>query len=85
LGGDARPRVSLQVSVAVNLDQAFVADPEVVGNLMEDDPAHLAEKLLGLVRAEPHKWAAVDRDLVWQYPCVMAAASGERHTLIKTE
>jgi hypothetical protein len=30
-----------QVSVAVDFDQALVADPEVVGDFMEHNPPHL--------------------------------------------
>ncbi len=35
------PRIRLYVSVPVDFDQALVADPEVVGDLMEDNPSDL--------------------------------------------
>ena len=72
-------------SVTVDFDQALVADPEVVGDLVQDDPAHLPAKPFRVVCVEPHEWAVEDRDLVRQHPAVIAAASGEGYALIEAE
>jgi hypothetical protein len=77
--------VGLSVSVAVDLEQALVADPEVMGDLVEDNPSYLAAKALRVVSVETQQRSAVDGDLVRQHPAVMAAAPRQRHTLIETE
>jgi hypothetical protein len=56
-GSTVRPRLSLHsspssVSVAVELDQALVADPEVVRDFMEHNPPHFAAKCLRVVSVE---------------------------------
>jgi len=72
-------------SVAVDLDQSFVADPEVVRELVQDDPAYLAPQPFGIEAAETQERPAVDRDLVRQHRAVLAAAPRERDALIEAE
>ena len=54
-------------SVAVELDQPLVADPEVVRDLVEDDAADLAAEALRIVAVEPFERPAVDRDPVGRH------------------
>src|SRR3954452_22234702 len=51
-------------SVTVDLDQPFVADPEVMRDLVPDDVAHLVREHAHVRAVMPEKWPAVDRDLV---------------------
>jgi hypothetical protein len=51
------PRTRLYGLVAVDFDQALVADPEVVGDLMEADPSHLPPKPLRILSIETHDQA----------------------------
>jgi len=60
------------VSVTVDFNQAPVADPEVVGDLMEDNRSDLPAKRLRAVPAETGERAAVGRDLVRQRAAVLA-------------
>ena len=55
-------------SVAVELDEALVADPEVVGDLVQDDAFHLALEPRRVAAVEPLERAAEDRDLVRRTP-----------------
>jgi hypothetical protein len=71
--------------VTVDLDEALVADAEVVGDLVEDDPPHLAAKPLRIAPVQTHERPAVDGDLVRQHPAVVTGAPGERDALIEAE
>jgi hypothetical protein len=51
-------------SITVDFDQSLVADPEVVGDLVEDDPAHLFAKPSRVTCVKADERAAEDRDLV---------------------
>jgi hypothetical protein len=50
--------------VATHLFEALVADPEMVGNLVEYDVPDLAAKRLRIGTVEALERASVDRDLV---------------------
>src|SRR5487761_1197219 len=69
-----------QISIAAELDEPFVADPEVVGHLVPDDVAHLAAQQLCVGSVQALERAAVDRDLVRQRALVAARAPRQRHS-----
>src|ERR671931_1488634 len=71
--------------VTVDLEQAFVADAEMVGELVEDDSPDLAAQQLRVVPVEPHERAAVDRDLVREDAAVVAAPGREGNALVEAE
>ena len=50
--------------VAAHLLEALVADPEMVGNLVEHDVPYLAAESLRIGAVEALERPAVDRDLV---------------------
>src|SRR5438270_13875552 len=60
--------------VAAELAEALVADPEVVGDLVQDDVADRTAKPLGVGAGEPFERPAVDRDLVRRDAGIAAAA-----------
>ena len=72
-------------SVAVELDQPLVADPEVVRDLVQHDAADLPLQQLGVVAVEPLERPAVDRDLVRRRTGVLARAGGERDPFVEPE
>src|SRR5487761_107098 len=74
-----------QISIAAELDEPFVADPEVVGHLVPDDVAHLAAQQLCVGSVQALERAAVDRDLVRQRALVAARAPRQRHSLVQAE
>src|SRR5947209_8726172 len=53
-------RVCVHVSVTVEFDQALVADPEVVGDFMQENPSHLPAQALRVLPVETHEGAAID-------------------------
>jgi hypothetical protein len=72
-------------SVTVKLDQALVADTEVVGDFMEHNPSYFAAKRLRLMSVESDERTAENRDLVRQDRAVIAAAPSERDALIEAK
>src|SRR6266566_1303729 len=74
-----------RISVAIDLDQALVADPEVVGDLVQHDAPHLPAKHLLVLSVEALQRAAVDRDLVRERAGVEAAAPRQRDALVEAE
>ncbi len=72
-------------SIAVELDQALVADPEVVSELVQDDTPDLDLESVTVRTGEPLDWAAVDADLVGKHPGVDAAPAGEGYAPVQPE
>src|SRR3954451_13536154 len=72
-------------SVAVDFHQPLVADPEVVRDLVQHDPPHLAPQDLRVTAGEPLERTAVDRDLVGERAGVVGAAPRQRHALVEPE
>src|SRR5204863_2097058 len=72
-------------SVAVELDEAFVADPEVVRDLVEYDATDLPHEQLVVAAVEPLQRPAVDRDPVRRDGGVAARAPCQRHALVEPE
>src|SRR4029453_9535936 len=71
-------------SVPAQFVQPLVADPEVVGDLVDDGDRHLVDHVvLGL--ADVADGFAVDHDPVRQVAAVMPAALGQRVTLVEPE
>src|SRR4051812_27645349 len=52
------------LSVAVDLDQPLIADPEVMRDLVQHDVPDLAAQDLRVPSVQPFERPAVDRDLV---------------------
>src|SRR6185312_2968259 len=73
------------LSVAVDVDQALIADPEVVRHLVEDDPPDLFLQSPSVVSVEASEWAAVDAERVRQPTAVVATPSRQRPALIEPE
>src|SRR3954451_14259311 len=77
-------------SVAVDLDQPLVADPEVMRDLVPDDVAHLVREHAYVRAVMPEKRPAIDGDLVGkrrvvERRAVAGAAPRERDALIEPE
>src|SRR5438132_12573967 len=75
----------LDFSVTVDLDQALVADPEMMGDLVQDDAPDLPLEPTAVVPVEALERAAVDRNLVRQRARVAAAAPRQRNPLVEAE
>ncbi len=72
-------------SVAVDLDQPLVADPEMVGDLVQHDPPDLLVQQRRVVTVCALERAAVDRDLVGKRCAVVVAPARQRDALVEPE
>jgi len=80
-----RRGTAAQRSVAVELNQSLVADPEVMRDLVEHDMSDLAAQTIGVAGSEPRDWPAEDADLVGKDPAVRAAPSRQRYAVVQAE
>jgi hypothetical protein len=74
-----------RASVAVDLDQALVADPEVVGDLVQHYVADLSPEKVRIGAGEPFDRPAVDADLVRKGSGIAVSSSGQRDAVVPTE
>jgi hypothetical protein len=81
----ASPEASPRHSVAIELNQPLVADPEVMRDLVEHDVSDLAAYAIGVAGSESRDWPAEDADLVGKHPAVRAAPSRQRYAAIQPE
>src|SRR5437867_13257648 len=71
--------------VAIELDEALVADAEVVRDLVQHHAPDLTAQALAVVAVVPLERAAVDRDLVRRDSRVAARPAGEGNALVEAE
>jgi hypothetical protein len=71
--------------VAVDLDETFVADAEVVGHLVQDDASDLAAQARGIGTPETLERTPVDRDLVGSHPGIATTAPGQREPFVEPQ
>src|ERR1700761_1802920 len=69
-------------SVAMELDQSRVTDPEVMRDLVEHDVSNLAAYTIGVAGSESRDRPAEDADLVGKHSAVRAAPSRQRYTAV---
>src|SRR5262249_28507896 len=72
-------------SVTIDVDQALIADPEVVRDLVPHRSSDSGGQAHGIGSVEAYERAAVDRDPVRQRACVVSSPACERDTLVKAE
>src|ERR1700726_3353535 len=77
--------VPIVMSVAIELDQPLVADPEVMGDLVEHDVSDLAAQTIGVAGSKSRDRPAEDADLVGKHSAVRAAPSRQRYTAVQAE
>src|SRR5205085_6577315 len=81
----ARTRSRSTASVPIHRPEPLVADPEVVGDLVQDDASDLLDEALRIGAIVALQRAAVDGDLVREHGSVRAAAPRQRDALVETE
>src|SRR5436190_9419001 len=74
-----------ELLVAVEFAQPVVADPEVVGDLVQDDPPDLRLQERWVVAVQPLEREPVDRDLVRRHAGVAGRPARERDPLVQPE
>ena len=79
------PRSISTTSVAIELDQPLVADPEVMRDLVEHDVPDLAAETIGVAGSESRDRPAEDADLVGKHSAVRAAPSRQRYAAVQAE
>src|ERR1700722_6592866 len=72
-------------SVAIELDQPLVTDPEVMRDLVDRDVSDLAAQTIGVAGSESRDRPAEDADLVGKHTAVRAAPSRQRYTAVQAE
>src|SRR6476646_3344818 len=81
----ATSRARRETLVAVDLDQALVADPKMVGDLVQHDTPHLPAQSLLVSPVQALQRSPVDGDLVREHAAVKAGALGQRDALVEAE
>src|SRR5271156_3785664 len=77
--------VPIVMSVAIELDQPLVTDPEVMRDLVEHDVSDLAAQTIGVAGSESRDRPAEDADLVRKHSAVRAGPSRQRYTAVQAE
>ena len=85
LGGLAKQWLSRTLLITIELDEALVADAEMVRDLVEHDAADLLAQPVAVGAVEADERIAVDRDLVGRDARVLAASLRQRHALVEPE
>jgi hypothetical protein len=73
------------MSVAIELDQPLVTDPEVMRDLVEHNVSDLLAQTIGVAGSESRYRPAEDADLVGKHSAVRAAPSRQRYTAVQAE
>jgi hypothetical protein len=71
--------------IAIDLDQPLVADPEMVGDFVQNDALDLRDEPVWVVAVESNERPTVDRDLVREDVPVEGATPCQGHALVETE
>src|ERR1700731_2265024 len=77
--------VPIVMSVAIELDQPLVTDPEVMRDLVQHDVSDLAAQTIGVAGSESRGRPAEDADLVGKHSAVRAAPSRQRYAAVQAE